>query len=56
MRLDNSSRMNAPGVAAGNWSWRVGEADIWQRLAPAAQRLKALCKTYDRLPKTKDAK
>ncbi len=26
--LDESSRMNLPGVAAGNWTWRISSADM----------------------------
>jgi hypothetical protein len=51
MRLDNSARMNTPGKAAGNWAWRVGEADLWQKLAPEAKELRRLAHTYNRLPK-----
>jgi len=49
MRLDNSARMNLPGTAGGNWAWRIGGADVWQRLAPEAEALRALAETYGRL-------
>lgn len=42
MKLDNSARINTPGVAEGNWSWRVGEEDIWKKLAPEAKELRAM--------------
>lgn len=32
MRLDNTARMNTPGVAKGNWRWRVGDEGIWGQL------------------------
>jgi len=49
MRLDNTARMNLPGTAGGNWAWRIGGADVWQRLAPEAEALRALAETYGRL-------
>ena len=42
MRLDNTARMNTPGVAKGNWGWRIGDESIWERLAPEAKELRAL--------------
>ncbi|MCI7439526.1 MAG: 4-alpha-glucanotransferase, partial [Coriobacteriaceae bacterium] len=42
--LGNEARMNVPGVAEGNWTWRADEADVeaatdWLReLADAAER------------------
>ena len=32
MRLDDTARMNTPGRAEGNWSWRVGGPDVWRQL------------------------
>lgn len=49
--MDNSARMNTPGKAAGNWAWRVGGSDIWQKLQKEAEELKRLAYVYDRLPK-----
>lgn len=51
MRLDNSARMNTPGVAAGNWAWRVGDANSWRGLLEEAHELKRLAYVYNRLPK-----
>ena len=43
--LDNTARMNTPGVAEGNWQWRMG-ADA---LTPAlAKKIAKLTKLYDR--------
>ncbi len=42
MRLDNTARMNTPGVAAGNWRWRIGDEGVWERLRKEAEDLKAL--------------
>jgi len=44
MRLDNSARLNTPGVAEGNWSWRVGNEELWEQLKPEAKALRALSK------------
>lgn len=51
MRLDNSGRMNSPGRAEGNWRWRVGESDVWDRLRGEADGLRRLMRIYNRLPK-----
>ncbi len=40
LRLDNTGRMNTPGVAAGNWSWRMGPAGVFSQLVSA---LPVLC-------------
>jgi 4-alpha-glucanotransferase len=50
MRLDNSARMNTPGVAKGNWTWRAGESDVWQKLEVEAKQLRRLAFAFDRLP------
>lgn len=43
--------MNTPGKAAGNWAWRVGDSDVWEKLDKEAAELKKLAYVYDRLPK-----
>jgi 4-alpha-glucanotransferase len=44
--LGRDARMNVPGLAEGNWSWRVrGEAFN----AATAQGLRGLVALYDRL-------
>ena len=50
MRLDDSARMNTPGKAAGNWSWRVGESCVWEQLAAEAEDLRRLVTICDRSP------
>ena len=50
MRLDNTARMNFPGTTKGNWSWRIGDSDIWSKLKKEAKELKQLAADYDRLP------
>jgi 4-alpha-glucanotransferase len=32
LRLGNEARMNTPGVAAGNWAWRMGPAGVFSNL------------------------
>jgi len=52
MGLDNvDGRMNTPGRAEGNWAWRVGESNIWERLAPEAKRMKTLIEAFGRVEK-----
>ena len=50
MRLGNEARMNTPGVAAGNWKWRIGDEGVWGRLATEATDLAALAKASARMP------
>jgi 4-alpha-glucanotransferase len=43
--LDNSGRMNLPGTAKGNWSWRYNFADLDDK---QASRLRELTEIYGR--------
>jgi 4-alpha-glucanotransferase len=43
--LDNEARMNQPGTAEGNWTWRLGPRDASAQLA---RRLRQLARTYER--------
>jgi len=45
--LGSRARMNVPGTPAGNWSWRVGSAEL---TIPIAERLAQMCSLYERLP------
>ena len=46
----SASRMNTPGVAQGNWQWRVDE----KKLTPAlAREIKAMTVRYFRAPATR---
>jgi len=45
--LDERSRMNQPGVAEGNWTWRV-RVEAFH--ADLAGRLRSLCELYSRGP------
>ena len=49
LRLDNSARMNFPGTVVDNWTWRIGEADVWVKLTQEAADLHLLAETFDRL-------
>jgi 4-alpha-glucanotransferase len=50
MRLDDTARMNTPGKAAGNWSWRVGDSSIWRQLHAEQAALQEMISMYDRAP------
>jgi 4-alpha-glucanotransferase len=43
----SDARMNVPGIAAGNWSYRVEAAELTPALA---ERLRRLCDIYERIP------
>lgn len=45
LALGTEARMNHPGRAAGNWSWRLQEGQLGER---HAQRLRDLVEVYDR--------
>ena len=47
--LDTSARMNRPGVADGNWDWRLTQD---QPVAARLEGLAVLTERYDRLPTT----
>ncbi|KAG0571609.1 hypothetical protein KC19_VG026800 [Ceratodon purpureus] len=49
MGLDNNSRMNIPATQAGNWGWRVGEADVFEKLCREKKRLRKFLCRYNRL-------
>jgi len=45
--LGSRARMNVPGTAAGNWSWRLDEAELTPAVAEQIGKLTAL---YGRTP------
>jgi 4-alpha-glucanotransferase len=49
MGLDNNSRMNIPATQAGNWGWRVGEADVFDKLHKEKKKLRRFLCRYNRL-------
>ena len=44
--LDGAARMNTPGTAAGNWTWRLAPGQLDPALAA---RLRAALEIYGRL-------
>lgn len=49
--LGSEARMNRPGVANGNWEWRMKEGAFTQEMQ---ERLLELATLYDRVPAKKD--
>lgn len=47
LEKDGSARMNTPGKAGGNWSWRMRPGEISGALA---EKVRALTELYHRLP------
>jgi len=52
LNLDGAHRMNHPGKAEGNWSWRLEWTDIGDDLA---SRLAAQCRLYGRQRNARDS-
>lgn len=48
--LGSEGRMNVPGVAEGNWSWRMEKGAIDEKLC---KKIKKITETYRRLPTEK---
>jgi len=46
LELGSEARMNFPGLAKGNWRWRLKEGELTKELA---QRLRSITITYGRL-------
>jgi 4-alpha-glucanotransferase len=46
--LGTEARMNVPGTAFGNWSYRCTADDLSPKVS---ERLGALCSTYERIPR-----
>ena len=44
LELDDSARMNVPGVAENNWSWKADDASV----EAARQYLASLARDYNR--------
>jgi 4-alpha-glucanotransferase len=44
--LDNTARMNTPGTATGNWSWRYGSSDLLTK--ELQERLLSITQLYSR--------
>jgi 4-alpha-glucanotransferase len=52
LELGGAARMNRPGLAGGNWSWRMAAGAFDGALAERLQRLAEVC---DRLPEARPA-
>ena len=48
LNLGNEARMNTPGVADGNWTWRVGSPHFFARLAQKQRKLAQMVTLYGR--------
>ena len=46
LELGSEARMNFPGIAKGNWQWRLKDGALTQELA---QRLRSITIAYGRL-------
>jgi len=46
LQLDSSARMNVPGVATGNWGWRLEGGALTEKVA---RELRSLTEMYNRL-------
>ncbi|KAG7674625.1 putative 4-alpha-glucanotransferase DPE1, chloroplastic/amyloplastic [Nannochloris sp. 'desiccata'] len=52
LRMDDTCRMNTPGKAEGNWSWRLegnSANEVWDILRENADELREMVKITDRL-------
>ena len=48
LSLDGEARMNTPGVAAGNWQWRIGRGALDAAIENTAPFLRGLCEISGR--------
>jgi len=52
LSLGNEARMNTPGVADGNWAWRVGAPGVFATAGAEAKKLAKLAAAFDRVAET----
>ena len=52
LSLGNEARMNTPGVADGNWAWRVGPPGAFADASAEAKKLAKLADAYQRVATT----
>ena len=50
LSLDSEARMNTPGEACGNWSWRADPHEIYNLGKESAEYLRQLAELYGRKP------
>ena len=55
LSLGNDARMNTPGVADGNWKWRMKKTDVRVAYRAEAERLRRLVYLTGRLDRDEDA-
>jgi 4-alpha-glucanotransferase len=55
LSLGNEARMNTPGVADGNWTWRLGDPQVFSSLTPEATKLAQMVTLYDRAQDSRDS-
>ena len=55
LSLGNEARMNTPGVADGNWTWRLGAPQVFSSLTPEATKLAQMVTLYDRAQDSRDS-
>lgn len=48
LSLGNEARMNTPGVAEGNWAWRIGSPGFFKTIDREAEKLSHLAVVYNR--------
>ena len=48
LSLGNEARMNTPGVADGNWAWRIGSPGFFETIEEEAVKLSHLATIYNR--------
>ena len=51
--LGDEARMNTPGVADGNWAWRVGFPGFFSTCQPQARKLRQLATVFERAQRDK---
>jgi 4-alpha-glucanotransferase len=49
LALDTSARMNVPGIATGNWSWRMNHDQMFHFGKTSTEYLKSLASLYGRI-------
>eukprot|EP00227_Mantoniella_beaufortii_P016724 CAMPEP_0197587556 /NCGR_PEP_ID=MMETSP1326-20131121/9137_1 /TAXON_ID=1155430 /ORGANISM="Genus nov. species nov., Strain RCC2288" /LENGTH=609 /DNA_ID=CAMNT_0043152301 /DNA_START=70 /DNA_END=1899 /DNA_ORIENTATION=+ len=52
LSMGNEARMNTPGVASGNWAWRVGAPGTFSTATAEAKKLARLAAVFDRVAET----
>jgi 4-alpha-glucanotransferase len=56
LSLGNEARMNTPGIADGNWSWRIGSPGFFKTIDKESAKLADLALLYNRVNNGGDEK